>query len=200
MIVVLGRPRAARPSRSREPTHRVPAGLCVSIASAAVAAGAHVELVGSIGDDAVGDAVVLGLSRNGIGHAALLRDPAAHTPEVGAHPESLPRLDRPDVELGLGYLVDFRALFLAEPLDPDAEAGALDEAAFHGAQVVAVLPRGTRPSDRLAGEATVLEAPAADDGAFGALLGRFAAELERGVTAADGLARAAAATGWERRS
>jgi hypothetical protein len=200
MIVVLGRPRAARPSHSREPAEWVPAGLCVSIANAAVAAGARVELVGSIGDDASGDAVVVGLSRYGIGHAALLRDPAVHTPEVGALPGSLPRLDRADVELGLGYLVDFGVLLLAEPLDPEAEAGALDEAAFHGAQVVAVLPRDLAPSDRLGAEATVLEAPADDAGAFGALVGRFAAELERGVAAADGLAHAAAATGWERRS
>ncbi len=97
MIVVIGRPRAPRPAGSPDVAPPVPAGLCVSIARAAVAAGAIVELVGSIGDDAAGDAVVVGLSRLGIGHAALLRDPAARTPLPDAPADALPRLDRADV-------------------------------------------------------------------------------------------------------
>ena len=200
MIVVLGRPRAARRPGTPGVVAPAPAGLCVSIARAAVQAGASVELVGSIGDDAAGDEVIVGLSRLGIGHAAMLRDPAARTPEPETPHADLPRLERGDVELGLGYLIEFSVLLLAEPLESDAEAAALDGAAFHGAQVVAVLPRGVAPDERLASVGTVLEAPEDDGGAFGGLVGRFAVELERGTPGADGLARAAVATGWERRS
>ena len=170
----------------------------MSIARAAVAAGAIVELVGSIGDDAAGDAVVVGLSRLGIGHAALLRDPAARTPLPDAPADALPRLDRADVELGLGYLVDFGVVLLAEPLDAQAEDAALDAAAYHGAQLVAVVPPGRTPGERLAGVGTVLEAPDEDGAAFAELVGRFAAELERGTPASVGFERATAATGWER--
>lgn len=200
MIVVLGRPLVAQPPLADDVATPVPAGPCVAIARAAVAAGARVELVGSIGDDAEGDAVVVGLARAGVGHAALLRDPAARTPHIERPPEGmLPRLDRGDIELGLGYLLDFSVLLLAEPLDPDAEAAALDAAAFRGAHVVAVLPHGTLPGERLAAAATVFEAPADGGGAFAAMVGRYTAEIERGAAPADGFARATAQTGWERR-
>ena len=197
MIVVLGRPRAARSSPLPGAATPVPAGMSVAIAGAAVAAGARVELVGSIGVDDAGDAVVVGLSRAGIGHAALLRDPEAATPGLDTPPGALPRLERADVELGLGYLAEFRVVLLAEPLEPGAETAAIDGAAFHGAHIVAIQPAGTRPSERLSAVATVLEAPVDDGGAFQALVGRFAAELERGVTAAEGFSRATVATGWE---
>ena len=71
MIIVLGRPsiaevpigpRAGRPRRA-------------TVAMAVAAAGGRVELVGSVGDDAAGDAVAIGLARAGVGHAALLRIP-----------------------------------------------------------------------------------------------------------------------------
>lgn len=200
MIVVLGHPLVAQLPLSDDVATPVPAGPCVAIARAAVAAGARVELVGSIGDDAEGNAVVVGLARAGVGHAALLRDPAARTPHAERPREGmLPRLDRGDIELGLGYLLDFSVLLLAEPLDPDAEAAALDAAAFRGAHVVAVLPHGALPGERLAAAATVFEAPADGGGAFAAMVGRYAAELERGAAPADGFARATAQTGWERR-
>ena len=178
------------------PATVVPGGLCVAIARAAVAAGASVELVGSVVDDPTGDAVVLELARAGIGHAALLRVPVSPASGGGS---PLSPLDQGDVQLGLGYPLEFGVLLLAERLDPGAEAAALDAAAFRGAQVVAVLPHGSTPGDRLAGGATVLEAPDEDGGAFAWMVGRFAAELDRGAVPADGFLRAAAATGWERR-
>ncbi len=181
------------------PATVVPGGLCVAIARAAVAAGASVELVGSIVDDAAGDAVVLELARAGIGHAALLRVPASLALHGNGGGGPLPPLDEGDVQLGLGYLLEFSVLLLAEELGPAAEAAALDAAAFHGAQVVAVLPPGGSPSDRLAGGATVLEGPEEDGGAFALMIGRFAAELDRGAAPAEGFTRAAAAAGWERR-
>ena len=42
--------------------------------------GSAVELVGKVGNDGAGDAVVVALGRLGIGHAALLRDPVRPTP------------------------------------------------------------------------------------------------------------------------
>ena len=63
------------------------AGLAVAVAAAAHARGAAVELAGKIGDDGAGDAVVVALGRLGIGHAALLRDPAHATPVLAAAEE-----------------------------------------------------------------------------------------------------------------
>jgi hypothetical protein len=93
VIVVLGRP-ALGVDGSEEQESRVgsdrhlPAagGLPAGIALAAAAAGPRVELVGTIGDDADGDAVAIALGRAGVGHAALLRDPAGRTPRVGPPP------------------------------------------------------------------------------------------------------------------
>ncbi len=173
----------------------------MAIARAAVAAGARVEVVGAIPDDAAGDALVVGLARGGIGHAALLRQPVPVVPE-GIPPADTRwvRLDAADVELGLEYILEFGVLVLAEPLDPAAEAAALDAAAWRGAQVIAVLPAGVTPGQRLASTATVVVAPDEDGGAFAEMLGRYAAELDRGSSPAEGLGRAAAAAGWERRS
>ncbi|MDQ3869987.1 MAG: hypothetical protein M3301_00030 [Chloroflexota bacterium] len=91
MIVVLGRPALVagspeepEPGRSSRRDHPVPGGLPAWIALAAAAAGKRVELVGSIGDDSDGDALALALGRAGVGHAALLRDPAGTTGRVPA--------------------------------------------------------------------------------------------------------------------
>jgi hypothetical protein len=46
-------------------------------------------------------------------------------------------------------------------------------------------------------DATVLEAPAADpDGGFGAVVGAYAAALDRGTAPADAFAAASAGSGW----
>jgi hypothetical protein len=55
-------------------------GLAAGIARAAAAAGAEVQLVGKVGDDPSGDAVLLALARRGVGHIALLRDAGRATP------------------------------------------------------------------------------------------------------------------------
>jgi sugar/nucleoside kinase (ribokinase family) len=202
MIVVLGRPAAAAfPGTSdTDPDGVRPAGLAVEIARAAAAAGRKVELVGSIGDDAIGDVVVVGLDRAGVGHAALLRDPSAPTPRAGERASAAvrpPRLERADVELGLGYVVDYGVLVLAEPLPPEVEAAALDAAAFRNASVVAVVAPGGRVSGRLAGTATVLEAPRGASDAFAQAVGRFAAGLDAGAEPRDALTTAVRAAGWE---
>ncbi|MDR3546372.1 MAG: PfkB family carbohydrate kinase, partial [Candidatus Limnocylindrales bacterium] len=55
-------------------------GLAAGVARAAAAAGAEVQLVGKVGDDPAGDAVLISLARGGVGHLALLRDAASATP------------------------------------------------------------------------------------------------------------------------
>lgn len=75
MIVVIG---PACISGSGEES--APGSLADRIASAAAVSGASVERVARIGDDPAGDAWQIALSRAGIGHVAVLRDPARHTP------------------------------------------------------------------------------------------------------------------------
>jgi hypothetical protein len=55
-------------------------GLAARIARAAAEAGAEVQLVGRVGDDPAGDAVLLALARGGVRHHALLRDAGQATP------------------------------------------------------------------------------------------------------------------------
>ncbi|CAN5778933.1 hypothetical protein BH24CHL5_BH24CHL5_10630 [soil metagenome] len=198
MIVVLGRPGLTHDGALDRPAGR--------IALAAAAAGGRVELVGTVGDDAEGDNVALELGRAGVGHAALLRDPAAATPgptaEAGDDAPRLPRLDAADVELGLRYLADCHVLVLAEPMPPPALAVALDAAAYHGAALIVVTaPTGAaaeQPS--LPDEATVLEMPDHDEGAFAELVGRYAALLESGRSAPEAWHDALADSGWEHAS
>ena len=78
--MVLGRPRVYRPEPDGE---LAPGGLAVELALASARAGAEVELVGAVGDDPEGDRIVVELGRAGVGHAALMRDPATRTPLVG---------------------------------------------------------------------------------------------------------------------
>ena len=76
MIVVVGLPAYTADSKGEGTA----SGLAVDVARAALARNAQVQLVGKVGDDGAGDAVVVSLGRMGIGHAALLRDPARPTP------------------------------------------------------------------------------------------------------------------------
>ncbi len=76
MIVVIALP-ALRPGDGHPDAA---AGLGAVVARTAAASGARVELVGKVGDDAAGDSLVLALARDGVGHAAILRDPAHPTP------------------------------------------------------------------------------------------------------------------------
>lgn len=75
MIVVIGSPIG----RLVEGTV-VAGGMASRVALAAAGSGRAVQLVGRTGDDAIADGVVLDLARGGVGHVALLRDPARATP------------------------------------------------------------------------------------------------------------------------
>jgi sugar/nucleoside kinase (ribokinase family) len=76
MIVVIGLPAYT----DEDDGERCAGGLAVDIAAEARRRGSVVELVGKIGADGAGDSLVLALGGMGIGHAALLRDPARPTP------------------------------------------------------------------------------------------------------------------------
>lgn len=211
VIIVLGRPALAAPTvaaaAGASPPIAAPAqgpddtsglhGLAARVAVAAAAIGAAVQLVGSVGDDREGDEVIIRLGRAGVGHAALLRDPAGRTPVAGQEREPAPRLDAQDVELGLRYLADARVLILAEPLETDAQPVALEAARYHGAEVIALVPSGSVPDPDVAGAGTVLEAPE-DLEAFVDVVARYAAGLEAGKPAAEAFREATASTGWER--
>lgn len=191
MIVVLGRPGLDAEGRLDRPAGR--------IAVAAATAGARVELVGSVGDDADGDAVALELGRAGIGHAALLRDPAGVTPRSAAEESGpLPRLDANDVDLGLRYLAECHVVVAAEPLESRALAVVIEAASYHGAGLVVLWPAGAQSeSPALPENATVLEMPEDDGGAFTTLVGRYAALLEAGRAPSEAWHDAVAETGWE---
>jgi sugar/nucleoside kinase (ribokinase family) len=192
-------------------------GACGQIAVAAARAGGRVELVGTVGDDADGDAVITELGRNGIGHAAVLRDPAGATPRIQSEPEKdvetnadtdagaatsrtagrMPRLDAADIDLGLRYLAECQVLVVAEPLPDDALAVAGAAAAYHGAQLLVMAEAGAVPPADLPEKSTLLERPAEDGGAFVQLVGRYAALLDSGRSPLDAWRDAIETGGWE---
>jgi hypothetical protein len=190
MIVVLGRPTLDAPAPDGE---RRLAGRAAEIAQAARTAGGRVELVGAVPDDDEGDAIVLELGRQGIGHAAVLRDPSAGPV----------RFDAGDVSLGLSYVSECAVLVVAEPLAADALAVAADAAAYHGAHIVGVLGADApEPAGSLPAQTTLLREPstegsdAGDADDFSAAVGRYAAALDRGTPAAEAF-KEALGGGWE---
>ena len=215
MIVVVGLPAYAE----GQDGHPCAEGLAVHIAAAARERGSDVELVGKVGDDGAGDAVVVALGRAGVGHAALLRDPARPTPVMApagdangagdeapdderplvlfpADPADRPGLEAGDVELALRYVTGARVVVVADPLSDQALAAAAEGASFSSARLVVLMPAGA-PAPSLPGEATVLEMPASDDGSFGRLLGLFAAALDSGLGPGLAFSQAVEASGWE---
>lgn len=83
MIVVVG-PAAYAPAA---PGIGRAVGLAPAIAAAAASAGSSVELVAKIGEDGAGEELLLALARAGVGHLAVLRDPARPTPLAPSAPE-----------------------------------------------------------------------------------------------------------------
>jgi hypothetical protein len=214
MIVVIGLP-AYVDSPDGE---RCAGGLAVEVASAAQRRGSAVELVGKVGNDGAGDAVVVALGRFGIGHAALLRDPILPTPVLATSPgsddeaevdadgsvarllpesaDSRPGLEAADVELALRFLPAANVVVVADAVSEATTAAGVEGAAFSAAKLVFLVPAGaTAPA--VPAEATVLEAPLDDDGSFGRLVGVFAGALDAGVDAGAAFAEAVKAAGWE---
>lgn len=200
------------------------AGMSSRVALAAAGAGRTVQLVGKTGDDPTADGVVLDLARGGVGHVALLRDPARATPleaapadddaddaatdeggpgEVGtsAGPDpgavNGPALEAADVDLGLRYLTEFAVVVLAEPADPGIVAIVADAARWGDARMILVVAASEGVPDGLPIDVVVFEAPDADpDGVFAALVGTFAAALDDGTEPGEAFRASIAADGW----
>ena len=211
MIVVIGSPQARQTAQGIAAS-----GVAVTVGRVAAAAGAEVQLVGKVGEGPVGDAVLLSLAHDRVGHVAVLRDASTPTPLApdgsgddavlgpegdepkDPHPDEAarPTLDSGDLELALRYLPDYRVLVVADPLDETTLATVAAAGRWSGAQLIVVVASGaTAPG--LPEDATVLEAPAIDaDGAFAAVVGAYAAALDRGASPADAFASASAGSGW----
>jgi len=192
------------------------------VALAAAGAGSPVQLVGKTGDDPTADGVVLDLARGGVGHVALLRDPARATPLEApvdpdepdgpedseasgtadaapppAPPPNGPSLEAADVDLGLRYLTDFTVIVLAEPALPEVVRIAAEAARWGEARLVLVVGTGEPVPAGLPPDAVVFEAPASDpDGAFASLVGGFAAALDGGTDPGDAFRSSIVADGW----
>lgn len=214
MIVVIGSPVAT----TRDGVV-VAAGMASRIALAAAGAGRPVQVVGKTGDDPTAEGVILDLSRGGVGHVALLRDPARATPletppaddeppDVGvgdppispamtARPAAGPALEAADVDLGLRYLTDFSVVVLAEPVEPDTVAIVAEAARWASATMILVLGTGAPVPEALPADVVVFEAPDADpDGVFADLVGVFAAALDDGAEPAAAFRASIATDGW----
>ena len=214
MIVVIGHPVLRAPGLGGGAD-----GMAARIAVAAAAAGREVQLVGKVGDDPEGDRLLLALADAGVGHVALLRDPARRTPVLTAEapdpddaeltpdeppagptieppdPAAWPTLEPADVELALRYLTEFRVIVVAEPRRPDLVAAAAAAAGYGEAALMVLTAHG---GDGPLG-ATVIEQPNADpDGAFATLVGTLAADLDAGALPDDGITGEAARLGWSR--
>jgi len=197
-----------------------PGGRAASIAVAAADAGARVELIGRIGDDVAGDALVSALTRAAVGHAALLRDPVRPTRLVAAAdaedddviggPEDVadppaeeprspegPTLAAADVSLGLRYLTDFGVLVVSDDAPVTVVPACIEAAAYAGAHLVVAVAASEPVPDGLPADATVLQAPHDAGGGFARLLGRYAVALDGGADPAAAFATATG-DGWER--
>lgn len=192
MIVVIGAVRAEQRDGAV-----VPGGVAAHVALAAAAGGRRVEIVTRMGDDPMGDAVLLALTRAGVGHVATLRDAAEGTPVValdpedrpdaeeedagpahGTSPRGAPSLDANDVGLALRYLPEITVIVLVHPGEPGVIAEASSGAGYASAALVVLLEPGAGEIGPADG-AVVLEVPR-DAEAVGETVGRFAAALDAG--------------------
>ncbi len=190
-------------------------GLAVEVARAARADGAAVEVIGKLGDDPDGDAVLLSLAAAGIGHVAMLREGTRTTPRIAtptdadptddeadtsgiepADPARRPMLDGADLDLALRYLTELGVVVVTDPR-PELAAVAAAAAGWHGARLVVLLPDDAAAPPEVPHDAITLGVPLwAPDSAAGPLVGRFAARLDRGEAPEAALRAATADGGW----
>ena len=213
MIVVVGSPRA----RLAQPGSIVAAGLAAHVALAAAAAGAPVQIVGRVGEDAAGEGALLDLAQRGVGHVAVLRDPARATPidqpnatsdadadavvgGLDAEPDPViapldaPSIDAADLELALRYLPDYRVIVIAEPVAADVLRVAASAVGWSGSALVVV--GDASDFTGLPDDVTVFARPDSDpDGAFAAMVGTYAAGLDRGDDPREAFTAATVAVG-----
>jgi len=195
MIVVIGSLRLRGSDDDAEP-----AGLAASIATAAAADGATVEVIARVGDDPAGDALLLALARRRVGHVAVLRDPARATPAVAdavdvepapdgedAHPAPArhdPTLEAADVDLALRYLPQVGVIVAVHAID-DVLSVAIAATSWAETALIVVVPSGASVPAGLPESAVTLEIDDQDESAAGEPVGRYAAALDRGVPARD---------------
>jgi hypothetical protein len=161
----------------------------VAIARACRQAGGDVQLVTRIGDDGAGDALVLALSRDGIGHAAVLRD-AGHATRLASTPRGVAgfeSMDEDDTLAGsvdaadVGATADDRGTERpADPASPDLRAADVELALRYlvDASVIVV-------GDRLADDAVLaLSAGASYAGAAVVVVTEQGAPPEPGIAGA----------------
>ena len=214
MIVVIGTPIG----RLRDDVV-VAGGTASRVALAAAGLGRTVQLVGKTGDDSTADGVVLDLARGGVGHVALLRDPARATPLEATRPDAVdepesdddptrrPRAHRPRQPVrrsrrrmsssAFDTSPISRVVILAEPADPATIAVVADATRWGEARMVLVVPAGQTVPDGLPRDVVVFEAPTADpDGAFADLVGAFAASLDEGTEPGAAFRSSIASDGW----
>jgi sugar/nucleoside kinase (ribokinase family) len=193
VIVVIGN-LVGRSDGSKTTT---PAGFAAAVALAAAERGSTVEVVTRLGDDVVGDAVLLGLARAGIGHVATLRDAGRRTPLVtvsddaetpvdDGEPGRADRgskgdttLEAADVGLALRYLSDYRVIVIAHLGERDVVEEAVSAAGWAGAHLVIV----TAPDAPLAvpvPASTLILAADADAEATAIRVGTYAAAIDAG--------------------
>jgi hypothetical protein len=202
----------------------VATGSAARIALAAADRGAAVQLIGKVGEDPDGEALVLALAQGHVGHVAVLRDAAHRTPMLAAETESgpeqvadvdepmtsgeaqlvpathgdRPALDAGDVELGLRYLTEFRVVVVADGLDQAALRVAADAAGWNDGTLVTLVPDGEREPAGLPPDVIVLGAPPTDpDGVFDRLVGQLAAAIDAGADPHAAFREAVEGTGWE---
>lgn len=203
MIVVIGQPVLGQVDG--EP---VATGSTARIALAAAARGGAVQLVGKVGEDADGEALVLALAQGHVGHVAVQRDPAHPTPRVdpagddaagedGKSPRVEPALDAADIELALRYLTEFRVIVVAGDLDDAAVGVAADATGWSNGTLIAVVAEGGREPAGLPADAIVLESPADDAEAFDRLVGELAAAIDAGGDPRAAFRELVGSTGWE---
>ena len=215
MIVVVGSPLVGLTDSGLRAT-----GMATGIARAAAASGAEVQVVGKVGEDPGGEAILLDLAASNVGHVAILRDPSRSTPATGPASVDEPAFDdddgdRPnaddadrmmtvsglsleaaDIELALRYLPDYRVLVVADSLAEPSLRVAAAAAAWNGAALVVIVPAGsTQPAAD--DDATVIEAPSDDpDDAFAGIVGAYAAAIDRGEEPKEAFASASSTLGW----
>jgi hypothetical protein len=153
-------------------------------------------LAGRVGEDAEGDALLFALRQGGVGHVAVIRDPARRTPIAvpasedddvspladggGADRVQGLGLDGADVTLALRYLDPVGVLVVTDDVAPDALTAAVEGGMYADLRLV-LLVDGAAATASLPASATILAAPDAGDdeaGAFEALVGAFAAALD----------------------
>jgi hypothetical protein len=206
MIIVVGSVAYLEGSDAAQPH-----GVAARIALAAANLDKSVQLVGKVGEDDAGDAIVLALAKQGVGHVAVLREAGRSTARVRpAGDESMetegpiaresdhgPTLDAADVDLALRYLTDFAVLVLVDQAGGAMTRVVADAANWAGARLIAVVPVGEAIPDGLPADAVVFEAPDGDpDGVFASMVGAFAAALDDGEEPGEAFRSTVAAEGW----